>query len=187
MNYPNRNGGKGTTSPPYGPVTTRLTPLSPLSPAIFTRADSYACGLKRINEKSLGTSGTVGAASICAGFSVPFKGKEVGTGVDTIHFGDIHMGILSPLLDLIELSQPPVTQSHAASRCCNVTETPPVEDCVIRATCWQVFISGDLICHMVGTAMTEVEALAEVRYRWPSAEVALPPSRHSRDDQARRE
>ena len=45
-------------------------------------------------------------------------------------------------------------------------------DGVERRCHWQVIRAGKIICTMVGTPVTRNEALAEVRWRWPDAEIA---------------
>ena len=45
-------------------------------------------------------------------------------------------------------------------------------DGVERRCHWQVIRYGKIICTMVGAPVTRNEALAEVRWRWPAAEIA---------------
>ena len=44
-------------------------------------------------------------------------------------------------------------------------------DGVSRSSHWQVVIGGKPICTMVGEPKTYAEATAEVKWRWPDAEV----------------
>lgn len=39
---------------------------------------------------------------------------------------------------------------------------------------WCVVRDGKVLCSMIGEPMTEAQALEEVRYRWPNAEVLRP-------------
>lgn len=39
---------------------------------------------------------------------------------------------------------------------------------------WCVVREGKVLCSMIGEPMTEAQALEEVRYRWPNAEVIRP-------------
>lgn len=51
-----------------------------------------------------------------------------------------------------------------------VRDTPSVP----RYSHWRVIRDGKVLCSMIGEPMTEAEALEEVRFHWPSAEVARP-------------
>lgn len=53
------------------------------------------------------------------------------------------------------------------------TQPQPTEP---RSSHWRVLLDGKSLCSMIGDPMTEAEALAEVRLRWPNAKVIPPPT-----------
>lgn len=93
------------------------------------------------------------------------------------------MGILSALLDRIEqtdalkirVTPRPQPAPDVPLSCMLVLLDPPAQ-ADPASPCWQVFIDGELICSMVGAAMTQRQADEAAKHRWPTASVLAPAS-----------
>jgi hypothetical protein len=85
------------------------------------------------------------------------------------------MTVLGGMFERLSATSPPEEPQPNTEIQTEIRDTPTVP----RHSHWRVVRDGKVLCSMIGEPMTEAQALQEVRYRWPSAEVMRP--EHSGD------
>ena len=80
------------------------------------------------------------------------------------------MTVLGGMFERLGAASPPQEPQPNPEKQAEMRSAPTVP----HHSHWHVVQDGKVLCSMIGEPMTEAQALEEVRYRWPNAEVIRP-------------